>query len=56
MISFNGIWIPIVLTAMILIAILRPVGDNYLGAERFMRILWLIPLLIVWLVYLICRA
>lgn len=53
MITFNPLWIPIVLSALILIAVLRPVGDNHLGAERFMRILWAIPFLLIWLVYLV---
>lgn len=51
MIAFNAVWIPIVLTALILLAVIRPVGVNHLGAERFMRILWAIPLLLVWLIY-----
>jgi hypothetical protein len=55
MIAFNAIWIPIVLTVLILLAVIRPVGVNHLGAERFMRILWAIPALLVWVVYLACK-
>jgi hypothetical protein len=55
MIAFDAAWIPVALTVLILVLAMRPVGDDHLGAERFMRILWTIPLLLVWLVYALVR-
>lgn len=57
MIAFNGVWIAVVLTVVLIGIALRPMNNpDPVGLAYFARLLWLVPALAVWLVYLGLRV
>lgn len=57
MIAFDVVWIPVVLTILCVGVALRPQSNtDPVGIAVLARVLWLIPILLVWLVYLALRV
>jgi hypothetical protein len=56
MIAFDGVWIAVILSVLFAGIALRPMGDNYLHQTTMVRTLWLLPIALVWVVYLLLRA
>ena len=57
MIAFDAVWIPILLTVLFIGIALRPTNNpDPVGISTLARVLWLIPTLLVWLIYLASLA
>lgn len=57
MIAFDAVWIPVVLSVLLIGIALRPVNNpDPVGISLLARVLWLVPVLLVWLVYLGLRV
>jgi hypothetical protein len=56
MISFDIIWIPIILTISMIIIMFRPYEqENIFDFGSIFRLFWVIPILSIWIIYLIVK-
>lgn len=51
-ITFSIVWVPILLTIIMAIMMIRPYSNHgYFDLTPIFRAIWIIPILVVWLIY-----